>query len=66
MITFCPVTVRRQHVPLLTLHFAPDLHESLSEHSSLSKSVVRCQQLLFRQILGQVRNWVMSGQKLGH
>ena len=51
-----PSVVRRQHLPLLTLyrlHFASNHHESLSEHSSPSN-------------LGQIRNWVMSGQKLGH
>ena len=48
--------VCHQHFILLTLyrlHFASNLHESLPEHSSPSN-------------LGQVRNWAIRGQKLGH
>ena len=35
------------------LHFASNVHESLSEHSSLSN-------------IGHVRNWANEVQKLGH
>ena len=38
---------------LYMLHFASDLHESLLKHSSPSN-------------LGQVPNWAIWGQKLGH